>query len=112
MIQEKRKSGQGSTLASRKGDVTERCQSPWTGTMFRLFTAPSEQPRRAPDTHAPTEAPSTVGGTASRKQMLAVVLKETLIRSGVPPSRWLVASSAASCWVNSTRFRLPWHRMH
>jgi len=57
--------------------------------MFKVFTALSASLRgsrrdaAAPDGVA-TRVPSGIGGTASRKQMLAVVLRETLLRNNVP----------------------------
>jgi hypothetical protein len=60
--------------------------------MFKLFSARSPSP---PETRAgqesslgtPTRQPSSgMGGTTSRKQMLALVLRETLLRNGVPAS--------------------------
>lgn len=62
--------------------------------MFKLFTAPtarSSESRGGPESTLVTPAkaaPSGMGGTASRKQILALALKETLLRNGVPSS-WL-----------------------
>jgi hypothetical protein len=55
--------------------------------MFKLFAALPEKLRashNAPDTGKRPNASSSIGGTASRKQLLAVVLKETLVRNKVP----------------------------
>lgn len=60
--------------------------------MFKLFSARSPSP---PETRAgqestlgtPSRQPTSgMGGTTSRKQMLALVLRETLLRNGVPAS--------------------------
>ncbi|HEY0824974.1 MAG TPA: hypothetical protein VGD76_14395 [Ramlibacter sp.] len=56
--------------------------------MLKIFARPAEKPPTRAETSGRTGSPSTVGGTASRKQLLAVVLRETLIRNGVPAS-WL-----------------------
>lgn len=58
--------------------------------MLRLFTGLSGRLRGSPrggiatSGDVPTRAPSNIGGTASRKQLLAVVLRETLLRNSVP----------------------------
>lgn len=57
--------------------------------MLQLFTGFTDRlraPRRdiAASGDVPTRGPSSIGGTASRKQLLAVVLRETLLRNGVP----------------------------
>lgn len=58
--------------------------------MLRLFTGLSGRLRESrrggisTSGDVPTRAPSSIGGTASRKQLLAVVLRETLLRNSVP----------------------------
>ncbi|HEX7890489.1 MAG TPA: hypothetical protein VF522_14095 [Ramlibacter sp.] len=59
--------------------------------MFNLFAALPGKLRASgstPDTGKRPNASSSIGGTASRKQLLAVVLKETLLRNKVPAT-WL-----------------------
>lgn len=59
--------------------------------MLSLFSAFSRKLRaapRTPESRKRANATSSIGGTASRKQLLAVVLKETLLRNNVPAA-WI-----------------------
>lgn len=56
-------------------------------TLFTSWLPRRRTPATGPDTSADTRARtagSSIGGTASRKQMLAVVLRETLLRNNLP----------------------------
>ena len=56
--------------------------------MLRIFSRPAERPRTFSETSARTETPSTRGGSASRKQLVEVMFRETLIRNSIP-APWL-----------------------
>jgi hypothetical protein len=64
------------------------------GAILGLFTAPFEGLRKSRSAaksrdEVPTRLPSSsIGGTASRKQLLAIVLRETLLRNSIPVA-WL-----------------------
>jgi hypothetical protein len=56
--------------------------------LFSVFSRKLRTARSAPETRKRANASSSIGGTASRKQLLAVVLKETLLRNNVPAT-WI-----------------------
>lgn len=56
--------------------------------LLSVFSGKLRPSRSAPETRKRANATSSIGGTASRKQLLAVVLKETLLRNNVPAA-WI-----------------------
>lgn len=56
--------------------------------LFSVFSRKLRSSRGTPETRKRANAASSIGGTASRKQLLAVVLKETLLRNNVPAA-WI-----------------------